>query len=591
LLVLFFILLFFSSVSAQERTPYLGSGYSTTITGKTIDLFYNAHLEVVLEKNSFSAGEELKGKIVLLNLEEFPIPEAYIVLEVVQGEDYYYPSQLSDRDNIFIEEKLSNINLSPSERHEIDFSIKLPSDLAAGSYRLDAYAKAEKPLLVGIPQILLSPVTNKFTVLGNDDFPQAKIVRTKTKFHSFLGPIGPGIQGGEEISNNVFVVNTSKKELKNLKLLVSLCEWDDTACKKFDSVAEEKIDSLAPGQEKSVSVKLAAPLQPDAYAIRIELRNSENKLLSLYRNRSIVYGPTAKIHKLFVSDFLFNNGEDGSITVFVGPTPDHYLREAFSNFDLKVSIEDLRTGKSVFSDSERIPEIGRKEIFEIDFIEKKFDFVSVRELDFFKVCGSIEKQQLVHELYCFVVDASKFRTKELFSEIGANWSYLKKERKLDVEFFLFSPETSTEADAAFSLTDFSSNNLLGDGTLSSPLPKKVSFSDIGLGSFTLVLNNFLTKKQSRFEINTAALQAAVPVQEKTCSALNGFVCRTIEACKGELLPAADAAICCSTACIERPAVGVQPLPVTAIDSSILFFVAIIVLLALFYLWKKRREQE
>jgi len=581
------LLLLLQPAFAQEINPYVGE--TPARSAEAIDLFYDTHIDVQLEKTVFSPGETLKGRIVILNLEPFPVAEAYLVLEVVQGSKYYYPSQTNDRDNVFIEKKIHNINLSPSERHELDFSIALPPDLAAGSYRLDVYAKAEKPLMFGVPHLFSTPRTVLFGIdAGQGEFPGAKIVRTKTRFHNFLGPIGPELGPGAEISNNIFILNTSTKEFRDLRLFVGLCEWDDTACTEYDSQDEARIDSLAAGEEKSVSVKLKAPLQPDAYAIRIELRDSENRLVSLYRNRVIVSGPTAKIHKLHVSDFLFVAGGKGSITMLVGPSPDHYKKPAFREFDLKVSIEDLVSGKNVFSTSERIEEIGHTRKFDIDFVERVFSFTAPSQLDFFRVCGSIEKALVVHELYCFVVDAQKFKAKKNYSDIGVAWNYSADNRKLDIIFSLLDESVLRDVDATFSLNEFSANSLVGEGELSAPLPKTASFSALGIGSYTLVLNNFLTKKQSRFDIDLGL--PPLPAEgARACSEQGGFACRENESCTGSLLPARDAVACCSIQCRAKP--GVEMITLLPPETSLLPLAALILILVLVYLLKKNKKME
>jgi len=48
-------------------------------------------------------------------------------------------------------------------------------------------------------------------------FPEAKFIRTKTEFHEFLGPVGPGINPGEEIENKVRVKHGLKVKEKEVE--------------------------------------------------------------------------------------------------------------------------------------------------------------------------------------------------------------------------------------------------------------------------------------------------------------------------------------------------------------------------------------
>ncbi len=555
---LFFVLLFSSAFAVKGNFSY------------------DAEMQATIAKKSFSPGETITGKLFFTSMEFFPIPEAYAVIYLVQGNGYYYTSQQSDVDNIFVEQKVSGINLSPTMRREYDYNIVLPQDLAPGNYRLDFYAKTEKGFITGAPHIFSSPFSIQISVSGsNGEFPFAKIIRTKTEFHNFLGPQGPGIEPGKEISNNIFVRNTSSRELKNVKVFVGLCEWDDTACSKFDSQDTAKIDSIKAGEEKSARVKLVAPQLPDAYSIRIEVRDENDRLLSLYRNRSIVYGGTAKIHKMYVSDFKYNTGDKGNVKIMLGPSPDHYTFPSFKDFDVKVSIQDLWSNNVIFEKSERVTEINPKA--PNPYLEKSFDFTVPNALTNFRVCGSVEKQGVVHENYCFVVDASKFRVIEKFSDIDITWNFVEKERRLDIEFSLRNPELSRSVDAAYALSAFSTSELLGESVLDS-LPNNISFSGLKDNSYTLILNNFLTRQQSQVEINIGSIPAGERV--KSCTEQNGFICTGAEVCNWGILVASDSGLCCSVKCSQP---GPKPPPKCSsfwdfcwVDPFIIFVIAVII---------------
>jgi hypothetical protein len=318
------------------------------------------------------------------------------------------------------------------------------------------------------------------------------------------------------------------------------------------------------------------------------LKNSKGKVLSLYRNRSIVYGGTAKIHKLFVSDFEYSKGENGTVTMFYGPTPDHYLKPVFENFELKVTIEDMKANRLIYSKSERVSEIGRN--YEKDFFEREFSFTSENDMGLFRVCGTIEKSGTLHEEYCFVVDASKFVKKEVFSEIGAVTTYLDTEKRLDIEFYFIDPSISDQVDATFILMDFSTNNLLSEGELNS-LPQSENVKDIPTGNYTLIINNFLTKSQTKIDIVVGNPVGILEAQ--SCSQLGGYSCTVNQTCFGTLINANDGGVCCSETCGQKitPIPGLPSAQSFQIDNIVVFFVIILLVIGVLVKLMGKKEDE
>lgn len=568
----FVLLLFLCSVSAAE------------------DLFYNGSLHVELNKPEFAPGESIEAKITLLNLESIPIAEAYAVVELVHGGQYYYPSQSSDADNVFVEEKISGLNLAPNSSVTVPFSYKLPADLQPGSYRMDVYAKTNKTHIVGAPHIFAAPSSVNFSVAGKGgQFPGALFVRTKTEFHNFTGPIGPGISPGESIQNNVFVKNISSQDLSNLTLAVGLCEWDDTSCASFDSSATEKIALLKAGEEKAISVQLAAPKMPDAYAIRLELRDADGRLLSLYRNRSIVYGPTAKIHKLSISDYSFKKGDSGRIDLLVGPSPDHYNEPTFTDFTLKAWIENIRDRNVVvFTEQLQIASIASATA---ELKSETFSFTALADLDLFKVCALIEKDGVQHEFYCYVVDASKFPAKVQKSEIAVKWDYDYDKRKLNL-FFSNEVEAVKEISASFMLMDFAANDLVANKMLEGKSPLN-DYIAVEPGNFVLILNNFATGKQQRIDINLKETAQAASL--KTCAEQGGTMCSANQICENSTA-SAESGLCCLTACKGRVSTSPLALPWEQFYSIVFWIAIILVILIIGYvvhdrvLGKSRNEK-
>ncbi len=546
-------------------------------------LFYTGDMAIKLNKEVFLPGDELKATITLSNVESIPIADAYIVVDLVAGKDYYYPSQTSDADNIFAEKKITGINIEGGGKVSKEFTYTLPANLAGGDYRIDAYAKTGRTHIIGVPHIFASPEMKQFRVRSGEsnEFPQANIVRTKTKFHEFLGPIGPGIDPGANIENEVFVKNTSSRELKNLSLFVGLCEWDDTYCESFESEDTKTIASLKAGEEKAVSVSLKAGAIPDAYAIRLELRNSEGELLSFYRNRSVVYGETAKIHKLNVNDYMFKQDDTVKISVLVGASPDHYRWPTFENFTLKAWVEDLESG-AVVGSGERV----LKSIYGAEQLKVNFEFPTSNALNLFKVCASIEKQNVEHENYCYTVDASLFPPKKEGSELEAVWTYDYTERKLDITFS--NKESGIQnIDAAFLLMNLSRNGLAGQGVLQGTTPIAASVKTEP-SNFLLIVNNFAIGKQQKFDIVLDS--SAIATSPKNCAELGGTICTASKLCENPLRQEEEG-ICCASKCIEP--IETKALPTLPKDLSdiLLIMGAVLVIIILVYNVYRKKTKE
>lgn len=423
----------------------------------TPQAFYQGDLFVsLLEKNQFNAGETLNLEIKAFNRSETAIAEGYVVVELVQGsEKAPERTQYYDLENIFLEDKIEGINLRAGEFKELKHAIQLSKNLKQGSYRIDAYFKTEKTPVKGIPHIFSNPASTAFTVkaTAGNSFPEASIVRSKTEFTGFTGPVGGPVNAGETIPGKITVKNNSSKNLSGLKAIASLCHWDDTACKEFSSTAVEQF-SLKPLEEKELQLSLKAPLMPSAFAIRLELRD-ENNLLSLYRSRAIVTGGTAIVRKISANKPEFNKGEKASLELIIGASPDHYNNPDFENFNVNFWVEN-KQGVKLFEKNEIIEKITVAEAF----IKKQYSFTALESIDFFKLCGEISKNRTKHDSYCTIIDASKFSTRP---DYNVNVSASITGSNLSIEFC--SQPQSILLNAHFALMEDESGSVVETGVL------------------------------------------------------------------------------------------------------------------------------
>lgn len=512
-------------------------------------VFYSGLLSAELATAELQPGETLRAEIAVSNLEEFPIPEGVLVAEILSGTGLGYPSQFSDEGTVFYEEKVSGINLPPRESRTVEFSYPLPEDLAPGDYSLHLYFSSGRAPVSGIAQIFLAPAPFPFKVSGEGGFPQAKILRTKTVFNGKTGPVGAPAEPGSEITGEVFVENTSQETLHNLEIFVGLCEWDDTSCTEFLTSSTEKIPALPAGETMGVEISLPSPEMPSAYAVRIELREEGERLLSLYRNRIIVLGATAKVRKMELSGYSFSKGGEVSASILLGPSPDHYTNPAFENFELGFSVENLRTRGIAFSETRAIEKISSS----MEYLRETFSFRTPEALDYFRACATVVKGAKVYDRLCHTFDAQEFMAEEEpQSMIETEWEYKKDSQALAMQFCASSGGTPTALSGHYMLLSLPEKETVSEGALSGAncLARTAAVSGT---SCLLVVDDYLAGRQHKFTIDLSLQQA-----KKTCAELGGFLCGKNEACPGSLLPASDAEGCCSVKCAARGGNGTPP---------------------------------
>ncbi len=460
-------------------------------------IFYSGDILFDLNK-SYSVGDVIKTKIHIANFEDFPIANAYLVIDVVQGcKEPFYPSQASDCDNIFYEKTIKNIDLPPKGHKEIPFSYAL-NNLKAGTYRVDVFLLTDKTPIVGIPYIHLPGRYRSFELIGNgSSYNLPKILRTKTHLQNETGPIGVGVDPGSMVKGEVYILSETETEAK---LFVSICEWDDISCKSYDW---EKIYpvSLKTGENK-VDITFNAPLEPSAYAVRFELKNLEGNTLSLYRSRIIVKGKTAKIRKLAVSKPFFKEDETGKIYLLIGASPDHYTKPVVKNVKCSVKLTDLLSKKIIFESEKIIPKLSYEENLILEPIT--FEFTTEHELKKFEICSTLKSEGgKIYDEYCYTIDSNKFVFGKKFTlnytyenqvlnakicSIDNSGMYVPSE----VKVILLNTEDKTTQEKGGKINDCSN----------------FEFIDVEKGVYELIVNDIESKKQFTFTVNLSEFQSS-----------------------------------------------------------------------------------
>ena len=458
---------------------------------------YKGDISITIANSTYRAGDNLQAVISLANMENITIAPLTLVIELVKvGENLSRDSQTSSMDNVFNEEIIQNKVLEPLSGKEINYTYELPSDISAGTYRLDVYARSGIAPIVGVPHLFLLPRTAEFKVSGNGYYPQAGVSRAKTIFENATGQIGPGVEPGKIVEGQVYIKSLSNINLSNLSLFVGVCSWDDTLCSDGNySISQTyPIETIAPGQEIAINASFKAPIKPDAYSIRIEVRDLEGRTISLYRSRIVVHGKTAKIRMLDIDKPYYHQGLDGRIRVVLGPSPDQDNKSVSVNSTLKVYLGD--GNGEIFSSSRVIPEIS----IQGGLLSETFNFNSTMETRDLTICAEIysDKNEL-YEKYCYEIPESAVSKKA--RDIESEWNYDSAVKELNVH--LCSKDQyggSVNGAAAILISSKETGIIITSKDNISLIPCADINFPINHGNYTLTVNNIETNRQWTYDV-------------------------------------------------------------------------------------------
>lgn len=552
------------------------------------DIFIKGALQVQAEKETLLAGETLKLKITVSNLDDYPIADGAVVVEIVKGAGIPYPSQASDEGTVFYEEVLRGITLAAGQKKELAFEYVLPSDLSAGDYSAQLYFRTARAPIAGIAHLFVSPLTIPFSIANKSataEFPALNIVRTKTEFNGYTGPVGAPTEPDSKIKGKVYVQNLSKTEVSGAKVFVALCEWDDTACDKYLSEGTYALQALKAGATTSADVEFQAPTQPSAYAIRIEVRDAQGKLLSLYRNRAIVYGGTAKVRKMQLNKAGFAQGDAVEVNFLLGPSPDHYKNPVFENFALEVEIKGMGGSTAVLSGSENYAKISS----ETGYFEKQFVFTAPEALAHFMLCGKVTKGGAEFDKYCYEVNSGDFAVvKEPEFKLSAEWKYNKTSALLTLKLCRLADGKGADMNSHYFLQDSASGEIVKQRFFSS----RGCYSDVlsvPQAKYLLVLDDYISRRQESFDLDLFK-EVAEPAVETTCAQLGGIVCPQGEGCADAFARASDSERCCAAKCVPKGSVPPGPAG-SSLFSFILILIGVVLIVVAFLFLRKGRRKE
>lgn len=460
---------------------------------------------------SYSAGQTITTNVTVTNDEAFPIADAYLIFNVVQGCSTpadFSRVNITDCDAIIAEQKIP-LSLAAFETKNVTLSYAVPSDAKTGTYRIDAYLQTLRTPITGQAMRYLIPIYKSFTVTGAGDFPSARFTYSKTQ----LG----GIQGPTEV-----VIRDSAEGLAYIKadkafsgtLNVNVCWYDDVSCPTF-IVNKSYPVSLNAGEEKPIAISFAAPSKPGPYAVRLELKDSAGRLTALHRSFFYVGGEFTIPFKVAIDKPFYDAGASGNIKILLSASPvppalTPNISMIIKNSALTATIKDLTTNKTAFTQKVVVPQITSDgDIF------YEFNFTTQTKLSKFEVCGQTDSSAgALFDKYCYTVDSKNFAgAKHNFKVVP---SYDAATSKLTAKICVaneFSIPTSARVD--IELLTREPFNIIGNKTGVSIVDcSDVAFS-IPQGSYTLVIRDLDLKDHYEFSVVAAPATAKLPAIPST----------------------------------------------------------------------------
>ncbi|MBU0662489.1 hypothetical protein KJ891_03420, partial [Candidatus Micrarchaeota archaeon] len=440
--------------------------------------------------------------------------------------------------------------------------------LSAGNYTALLYLRAVKVPASGVAFIFASPVEVHFTVTGaKGAFPALNIVRTKTIFNDTLGPVGAPTEAGAAINGTVYVQNISNSEVRNAEIFIAFCDWDDTLCPQFLSEKTYGIGTVKAGETKAVTVELPPIEIPSAYAVLIEAR-AGGELHSLYRNRIIIQGGTARVRRVIIDKPHFNAGETANLRFIVGPSPDHYTNPDFENFVFEAEVTNLNSGAVVFNGSENYDLISTR----TGYYEKQFSFTVPSELSHFRVCGRITKGGTLYDEQCYEIDSADFVIPHIpETALAVDWSYDAGAELLSMEFCGTSDGEISDLNMHYFLQNAETSEIAKRRFLSSAECYDETIS-LPQARYLLVVDDYISKRQEKFDVDLFAGQE----KAKTCAEWRGKVCAAGTVCTTLPVNASDSALCCLAEC---EATAIPPVPPLLDQGLLLMLVVVFVIIA------------
>lgn len=520
------------------------------------DITWKGFVEIFLDKQNFDLNNEIKGSIFVNNFEEYPIIGGRLVLQIVEIKS----NQPNDflKENIIYETSVNDIWVIPSYGKKIEFN--LPK-LNGGNYRLDTYFWVLKSKMVGSSAILYNPISKNFSVNGTEKS-KVVILRDKTFFgNNVTGQVGFPAESEKEFSGKVFIKNESTQEKKDLTLILSTCDWASAFCDDNLQTKEFKINNILAGSEKEIDVSLIAPKIPSAYEINIKLID-DGAIESIYKNRVIVTGGTAKLRKIFMSGI---ENENYSFTATFTGSPDHFTNPTFENFEVKFEL---------YNKEKKIEE-GVEIINKLDSTELDSKYFKVNSKEFDKACILIEKEGTIYEKECFQIDLKEIKDnyESVYpTPIDVSWKYTPENELLEI--------TLKKDLINAKIILLAEDKTIFEETIVGKINKYSTTFSTPRRTILLLVDDLDALTQQSF---TLSLDPKVDLTKNVTEDFNkekticpGKICASEFVCTGQSYNT-DEGVCCPTECIKQTEYNSQE----SLIPNILFVSIIFLIIAIF----------
>lgn len=515
---------------------------------------WSGYIELKLDKNNFNLSEEITGKVIITNLETFPINDNKLIFHIAQG-DYEYPSHFSINENIVYQKVIDKIWASSNSIRTINFNLPNPG---AGKYRVDTYSEIGKSELYGLNSTLLSPFSESFIVEGKEEI-RVLINREKSYIGDFVfGQNLATIDPSQNILGKLVIKNESAGSKQGLKLITTMCNWDYSYCEKNN---EKIIDvgTINSNSEKEIALSLIAPTIPSIYEINYKLISGE-KIESIYKSRILVIGENAIIKKAYIEGVENEDYFVNTIISFINPDKNYNAKKL--NLNLKIFKSDLKL------------EEQKKEIINLneEFISEK---LKISSKDFDKICLELKKENETVDKECLIINLKELKEeyKKLNPEqVKVSWNYNEQKEEITINL----NKSVINANVIITsreelLFEESISKKQGEYTIKIPYPKINGL---------LIIDDLDAKRQQLFNLildkeTDLRLTGEVTIEnEKIICGEN--LCNEDETCEGKGYEALGG-VCCSKNCVPLASYNSnQNIPLIFITALIILIITIFI---------------